>query len=130
MNFIERRRLYSHMTPLERRHLEKICDKYGIDYYEIDSAIDYSENKEHLMGIVRMLDGCLDAFELARMMEQQEQYIAENPLEYYLSHRLAGQVRETAELGEVNRTPQQFSLKTMTHIRTRFSLRSLIKQQM
>ena len=120
MNLIERRRRYSHMTPLERRHLEKICDKYGIDYYE---------NKEHLMGIVRMLDGCLDAFELARMDEQQEQYIAEYPLEYYLSHRLAGQVGETAELGEANGTPQQFSLKTMSPIRTRFSLLSLIKQQ-
>lgn len=114
------------MTPLERRHLIKICDKYGIDYYEIDSAIDYYENKEHLMGIVRMLDGCLDAFELARMDEQQEQYIAEYPLEYYLSHRLAGQVGETAELGEAN---QQFSLKMMSHIRIRFSLLSLIKQR-
>ena len=114
------------MTPLERRHLIKICDKYGIDYYEIDSAIDYYENKEHLMGIVRMLDGCLDAFELARMDEQQEQYIAEYPLEYYLSHRLAGQVGETAELGEAN---QHFSLKMMSHIRIRFSLLSLIKQR-
>jgi len=129
MNLLERRRRYSHMTPLERRHLERICDKYEIDYYEIDSGISYYENKEHLMGIVRMLDGCLDAFELARMMEQQEQYIAEYPLEYYLSHRSAGQVGETAELGEVNRTPQQFSLKTMSHIRIRFSLLSLVKQQ-
>ena len=117
------------MTPLERRHLIKICDKYGIDYYEIDSAIDYYENKKHLMGIVRMLDGCLDAFELARMDEQQEQYIAEYPLEYYLSQRLAGQQVGETELGEANRTPQQFSLKTMSHIRTRFSLLSLVKQQ-
>ena len=114
------------MTPLERRHLEKICDKYGIDYYEIDSAINYYENKEHLMGIVRMLDGCLDAFELARMDEQQEKYMAENPLEYYASHRLADKVYgETAELGEPDTGPQRFSLKAMAEIG--FSLRVLVK---
>jgi hypothetical protein len=116
------------MTPLERRNLERICDKYGIDYYEIDSGINYSENKEHLMGIVRMLDGSLDCFELARMMEQQEQYIAENPLEYYMSCRIADQIygeKEAPALGEPDTSPQRFSLRTRSEIG--FSLRELVK---
>jgi hypothetical protein len=31
------------MNNLEKAHLKRICDKYGIDYYEIDSKISYWE---------------------------------------------------------------------------------------
>lgn len=116
------------MNPLEWRHLVRICDKYGIDHYEIDSGISYYENKEHLMGIVRMIDGCLDVWELARMSEQQEKYMAENPLEFYASYRLADKVfgeSARAEFGEPDTSPQRFSLRTMTE--TGFSLRMLVK---
>ncbi len=130
MNLLERRRRYSHMTPLERRNLERICDKHGIDCFEIDSSVNFYENKKHLMEIVRMLDGSLGCSEVARMMEQQEQYIAENPLEYYVSCRIADQThkeKEALALGEPDASPQRFSLRTKSEIG--FSLHGLVRSK-
>ena len=32
------------MNNLEKAHLKRICDKYGVDYYEIDSSLTYWES--------------------------------------------------------------------------------------
>lgn len=40
------------MTPIERKHLEKLCQKHGIDPFEVDSSLTYWENKRHIRGLV------------------------------------------------------------------------------
>lgn len=101
------------MTWVERRHLERFCDKSGIDYQEIDNSLTYDEAKKHLREIKKMLSRSLDSFELARMEEQQRQYIEQSPLVYYRSHMVFGETTSD-ETGEPDKTQQQFSLKTKT----------------
>jgi hypothetical protein len=109
------------MTWLERRHLEKFCDKWGIDYQEIDSSLTYNEAKKHLQEIKRMLSRSLDVFELQRMEEQQTEYIEEHPLMYYRSHMVFGETK-SSEVGEPDKTPQRFSLSELKPMG--FSLRT------
>lgn len=40
------------MRPLELWLLKRLCDKYGLDYQEIDSTLTYYENKEHLESLI------------------------------------------------------------------------------
>jgi len=40
------------MTPIERKHLERFCQKHGIDPFEIDSSLSYYENRRHIRGLV------------------------------------------------------------------------------
>lgn len=87
------------MNNLELRHLKRYCDKYGIDYQEIDNSITYSENKQHLRSIARMISQSLDVFELRRMEELQTQYMKEHILSHYLLCQLNGETK-SAEVGE------------------------------
>lgn len=115
------------MTALEIYHLRKYCRKYGLDFYEVDSAIGYWENKEHLESIVKMLRKCGDMFEIARMEDLQAQYIAENPLTYYAACQLYGETK-SSEVGDPDPSPQRFSLRTMSETtEVDFSLQTIIE---
>ena len=78
--------------------LKRYCDKYGIDYYEVDDKLTFWENKKHLRKLVRMMERSLDAFELARWESLQEQYMKEHMLEYYVLCQTAGETK-SAETG-------------------------------
>lgn len=112
------------MNNLELRHLKRLCDKFGIDYQEIDNTLTYDENKQHLRFLIRMLSQTLDVFELERMAELQKQYMEEHFLCYYITCRIAGETR-SEDVGEVSSEPQMFSLKAMAHVG--FSLQHLRK---
>jgi len=86
-----------------------MCDKYGLDYQEIDDKLTYWENKKHLHSLVRMISRSLDAWELARMGELQKQYMDEHFLSYYVMCQLAGETK-SAEVGPPYEEPS-FSLK-------------------
>lgn len=111
------------MNHLEQHHLMRYCRKYGLDYQEIDNSLTYWENKKHLQSLMRMLSRSLDVFEIARMEELQKQYIADHPLEYYMSYRM----NETKSHNVKKAKPLQFSLKTKTAIG--FSLQHLLQQK-
>lgn len=96
------------VNNLEIAHLKRICDKYGIDYYEMDSSLTYWENKKHLMGIVNRLRLSLDCFELARMESLQEQYLKEHFLSYFVMCQLNNEATP-AEVGKLPDSPK-FSL--------------------
>jgi len=83
------------LSILQLRHLKRYCDKYGIDYQEVDSSLTYHENKEHLRGLVQMLMRSLDTFEMERMAELQKQYIKEHPILHYLACQMAGETTST-----------------------------------
>jgi len=87
------------MNNLELATLKRYCDKYGLDYQEIDNSLTFWENKKHLRSLVKMLTRTLDVFEMQRMAELQEQYIREHFLSYYLSCQMAGETKST-EVGE------------------------------
>lgn len=92
------------------RLLLQYCDKYELDYQEVDDTLTYWENKKHLQSLVRMLRKSGDTFELARMTSLQEQYMTEHPLHYYLSCQTAGTTRPR-DIGKPIGTPGLFSLK-------------------
>lgn len=98
------------MNNLEMRTLLLYCDKYGLDYQEIDDTLTYWENKKHLKSIVTMLRLTGDVFEIARIESLQEQYMTEHPLHYYLSCRIVGTTRPR-DIGKPVDTPGLFSLK-------------------
>lgn len=100
------------MNNLELRHLKRLCDKYGIDYQEIDDTLTYYENRTHIRSIIKMLTQSLDVFELERMAELQEQYMKEHFIDYYITCQIVGET-ESDETGEVPEIPetQRFSLK-------------------
>jgi len=75
------------LNGLEQYHLKKYCRKYGLDYQEIDNTLTYWENMQHLRGLVKMLCGSLDTFEMARMEDLQEEYILNHPIEFFMSYR-------------------------------------------
>jgi len=87
------------LNNLELATLKRYCDKYGLDYYEIDNSLTFWENKKHLRALVRMLSRSLDAFELARYKALQEQYMDEHFLSYYVMCQMAGETA-SAEVGE------------------------------
>lgn len=96
------------LNNLEIAHLKRLCDKHGIDYYEIDSSLTYWENKKHIMGIVKMLRHSLDCFELARMESLQEQYLKEHFLSYFVMCQLNNEATP-ADVGKLP-DPPKFSL--------------------
>jgi len=73
--------------------LKRYCDKYGVDYYEIDNTLTFWENKKHLRKLVRMMERSPDAWELARWESLQEQYMKEHILEYYIMCQIAGETK-------------------------------------
>lgn len=114
------------LSSLELYQLRRYCRKHGLDFEEIDSTLTYWENKKHLRSMVRMLSQSLDTFELARMEELQEQYMAEHALTYYISCHMGGETR-SEEVGVADTSPQRFSLKTMTDVG--FSLRAMVQRK-
>jgi len=97
------------MNTLELATLKRYCDKYGLDYYEIDNTLTFWENKKHLRSLVHMLSQSLDVSELARMDELRKQYVAEHFLSYYVMCQLAGET-VSAEVGTPSEEPS-FSLQ-------------------
>jgi len=92
------------LNNLELRQLKRLCDKYGIDYYEIDNTLTYWENKKHLLSIVRMLLAANDAWELERYAEQQHKYMDEHFLSYYVMCQLNGETKSD-EVGKLIEPP-------------------------
>jgi hypothetical protein len=97
------------MNNLELVHLKRYCDKYGLDYQEIDNSLTYYENRKHLRSLVQMLTRTLDVFEIERMAELQKQYMKEHFISYYLACQMAGETKST-EVGQLPKSPE-FSLK-------------------
>jgi len=102
--------------------LKKFCDKYEIDYQEIDNTLTYWENKEHLESLAIPADyGSLTPdvsgweASLAAWEAQMEWYLDHHFLEYYIACRDAGWT-VSKEVGEVSSEPQIFSLKAMAPI--------------
>jgi len=118
------------MLPLELWLLKKFCDKYEIDYQEIDNTLTYWENKEHLESLVIPSYDSLKADvsgwddSLAAWESQMEWYLDHHFLEYYIACRDAGWT-VSEDVGEVSSEPQMFSLKAMAHVG--FSLQHLCK---
>ena len=126
----------SRLTALNLYNLRKYCKKYEIDYYEIDSSINYEEswlfagsnpqNMEHLRSIAKMLRSSKDMFEITRYEDLQAQWIVENPLEYYRACEMYGETKSN-DVGPIDTSFPLFSLKTKAHVC--FSLVSLVKQK-
>jgi len=83
------------LNNLELATLKRYCDKYGLDYQEIDNSLTFWENKKHLRALVKMLTRTLDVFEIERMAELQKQYIKEHPIAHYLACQMAGETTTT-----------------------------------
>ena len=112
------------MRPLELWLLKKFCDKYEIDYQEIDDTLTYWENKEHLQSLIwgpipsfgpliadqwavkRAFEERLRAWEA-----QQEWFLKTHFLWYYISCIDAGWTI-SEEMGEVPPHYPRFSLET------------------
>jgi len=98
------------LNNLELATLKRYCDKYGLDYQEIDNSLTFWENKKHLRSLVKMLTRTLDVFEMERMAELQKQYMKEHFLSYYVACQMAGETKSTEVSQPLN--PNSFSLKT------------------
>jgi len=103
------------LNNLELATLKRYCDKYGLDYYEIDNTLTYWENKKHLRSLARMLSRSLDTFELARYKALQEQYMKEHILDYYVMCQLAGETK-SAKVGKPY-VSSKFSLREHTKVK-------------
>lgn len=44
------------LTPIEKRHLSRLCSKYELDPQEVDSSLTYYEVKSHLLEIAHVVD--------------------------------------------------------------------------
>jgi len=44
------------MTTIEIKHLERFCQRHGIDPFEVDSSLTYWENKKHLKSLITRSD--------------------------------------------------------------------------
>jgi len=44
------------LTPIERKHLSRLCTRYDLDVQEIDSSLGYYEIKTHLLEIAHAVD--------------------------------------------------------------------------
>ena len=95
------------LTPLQLWRLKRFCDKYEIDYQEIDNTLTEWENKEHLASLVfGPLIADLDQWEA-----QMEWYLAHYFLEYYIACIEAGWTI-SSEMGEIPPHYPRFSLET------------------
>lgn len=94
------------MNSLELWRLKRHCDKYGIDYYEIDNTLTYAENKKHLLFLARNI--AYDVFELERYVELQHEFMENHFLEYYLLCQMDG---ETISKEVAPSTEPHFSLQ-------------------
>lgn len=107
------------MNALVLYHLRKFCDKYGIDYQEIDDTLTYWENKEHLQSFAyeRFNGTCMhverdhtwrdrEAEKAAK--SQAEQYMKEHALSNYIMAAISGET-VSEEVGDPP-PPRRFSL--------------------
>ena len=94
------------MYPLELWLLKRFCDRYGLDYQEIDNTLTYYENKEHLQklrleahlppkgafGPLGLDLSGVSTWELAedKWEAQMEWYLEHHLLEEYIAYRDAG----------------------------------------
>ena len=105
------------MYPLELWLLKRFCDKYGIDYQEIDGTLTYWENKRHLESLVIPSYGSLAADRsgwdgsLVAWESQMEWYLTHHFLEYYIACIDAGWTI-SEEMGEPLPHYPRFSLAT------------------
>ena len=110
------------MYPLELWLLKKFCDKYSIDYQEIDKTLTYWENKKHLQSLVidiptyeplAMDPGGLIAWKdrLAAWESQMEWYLKTHFLAYYVACIDSGWTI-SEEIGETPLHYPRFSLET------------------
>ena len=105
------------MYPLELWLLKRFCDKYEIDYQEIDDTLTYWENKEHLQSLVIPAYGRLtaDVTGWGRSLEawesQMEWYLKTHFLEYYVACIDAGWTI-SEEMAEAIPHYPRFSLET------------------
>ena len=111
------------MYPLELWLLKRFCDKYEIDYQEIDNTLTYWENKEHLKSIalgpiptygpIRADLGGLDDWEnrLAAWESQMEWHLKNHFLEYYIAC-IEARWTISEEMGETPPHYPRFSLET------------------
>lgn len=77
------------MNALERYHLRRFCEKHELDTHHIDSEISYWENKNHLKSLVPASEE-----ETYRIWTSQEdRYMKENFLSFYVGCILSGQTR-------------------------------------
>jgi len=108
------------MYPINLWLLKRFCDRYGLDYQEIDDTLSYYENKEHLQSLV--WGERIRAFgpietdrsglrtwehKEAEWESQMAQYVAEHLLEEYIAYRDAGWTIST-EVGEPNPYPTHY----------------------
>jgi len=85
------------LNALERWMLKRFCDKYELDYQEIDNTLTYYENKQHLVSLVM---GPLSPNVDPRVWRaQMERYQKEHILEYYVSAAMDGETMSD-EVGE------------------------------
>lgn len=82
------------MNALVRYHLRKFCDKYGIDYQEIDDTLTYWENKEHLKSFI--LPNIEDQLKewgpyLREMRSEEARYMKEHTLSTFIIAELRGE---------------------------------------
>jgi len=103
------------LNNLELATLKRYCDKYGLDYQEIDNSLTFWENKKHLRSLVQMLTRTLDVFEMERMAELQKQYMKEHFLSYYLACQMAGETKST----EVEQPQHSSRFSLQTYIQSR-----------
>ena len=109
------------MYPLSLWLLKRFCDKYEIDYQEIDNTLTYWENKEHLQSLVIPSYGSMIADtggwenSLAKWESQMEWYLKTHFLEYYITCIEAGWTI-SEEIGKPPSHYPRFSL--VTYIQT------------
>ena len=75
------------MIALELYHLKRFCDKYELDYQEIDDTLTYWENKDHLKSLVFLnVEDQLKEWGpfLEESRSQEEWYMKEHILSYYI----------------------------------------------
>ena len=72
------------MIALELYHLKRLCDKWKIDYQEIDDTLTYWENKRHILSMVLRAVYPLDPTVQRTWKSLEEKYMAENFLTYYV----------------------------------------------
>ena len=99
------------MNALELWHLKRLCNKWEIDYQEIDSTLTYWENKRHILTIVAKMVYPLDPTVERTWKSLEEKYMAEHFLIYYICCIEDG-LTISEEMGETSPHYPRFSLET------------------
>lgn len=103
------------MNALERWHLRRLCDKWEIDYQEIDSTLTYWENKRHILSLVAERVYPLDPLVKRDWRSLEQKYMEEQFLTYYVCCVEDG-LTIPKESGHLLHYPR-FSLEEFIHAR-------------